>query len=331
MTISAPFRQLLAAGRPGFNARVAEARRRHPGFDSAAFSGFLQTGVDPLVQAIAAAAPDRLASTVFIAYDLALDLVGQGLAGPKARHPGVNRIWEEVIPAYGGLAAVHPAEVIGSLTNAVLNIAKVPGARPEQWIDGMRALGPVLQSPAQLQLAGQVLAWRSGMAHFRHGALQAADGLPQAVALAALGLPAADSWPQVRGRLAADPWWPPSAGDGGSGRAFGSFAGFGGEFTEPPQVRACADGFLVRSGARFGLLTADAFGSVLHAATEAEFEGAAGLRFERIATLKGNSLRLGQRVVDIDLPADRLAVCNNADTAALTSPYTHSIRLFPLR
>lgn len=330
MAISAPFSSVLAAGRPQFNTRVVEAKRRFPAFDSEAFSHFLTAAVDPVIMAVAARAPDRVAPTVLALYELALELVGLLLGGSKARDAGVHRTWQEALPAYAALVAEHPKEVAASMTNAIVHLSKFKGARAEQWVGEMTRLAPLVSSLAQLQLLGQVLAWRSGLAHFRAGALQAADQLPEALALAAVSAQEGTPWSVVRERLAADPWWDPALGDRAAtnGIEVGTFAGLGGMFAQPPQLRVGADGFIARSGPQFFLLTADAFGAVLHAATEAEFD--AGQRPARAVVLKGNRLDTGTRSIELDLPADRLAVVSDDHTAAITSPYTHSVRLVPL-
>ncbi len=109
-----------------------------------------------------------------------------------------------------------------------------------------------------------------------------------------------------------------------------TFAGFGGEFAVPPSVRACHDGFFVKCADRYFLLVADACGSVLHVATQDEFEGAhvdANASF----AYDGATLRVGAQAVALDLPVSQLAVVCNEHTIAVTSPYTHAIRLLPLR
>ena len=75
--ISPAFAAILAGGRAQFNARAAEARRRFPALDMAAFGAFLRDGVDPLVVAVAAAAPERAGGATLAAYDMALELVCQ--------------------------------------------------------------------------------------------------------------------------------------------------------------------------------------------------------------------------------------------------------------
>lgn len=321
--ISSAFASILAGGRAQFNGRAVEARRRFPSLDMAAFGAFLHDGVDPLVVAVAAAAPERVGSATLAAYDMALELVGHGLAGPAAKNPFVNTVWRELAPQFSSLLATAPVEVLGMLSNAAIHIASVAGARPAQWQGELAALAGQIATLAQLRAVGQVLAWRAGVAHFRQGALAAADTLPPALALAAFGEPGAQ-WPQVHAQLMANPWR-----GNADGSEFGAFTGLGGDFATPPQVRATDDGFIVRSGERDYLLVADAYGAVLHSATAQEFEQA-NADMPSSVRLDGATVLLGARSIALDLPAGDIALAANAHTLAITSPWTHAIRLLPL-
>lgn len=321
--ISPAFAAILASGRAQFNARAVEARRRFPALDMAAFGAFLHDGVDPLVVAVAAAAPERVGGVTLAAYDMALELVGHGLAGPAAKNPFLNSVWRELAPQFSPLLATAPVEVLGMLSNAAIHIASVAGARPAQWQAGMATVAPQVGSVAQLRAVGQVLAWRAGVAHFRQGALAAADTLPPALVLAAFGEPGAH-WPQVHAQLMANPWR-----GNADGREFGSFSGLGGDFATPPQVRATEEGFVVRSAERHYLLVADAYGAVLHGATAQEFEQAT-TSLPADVRLDGATVHLGARSIALDLPAGDIAIAANAHTLAITSPWTHAIRLLPL-
>ncbi|MCX7294491.1 hypothetical protein [Janthinobacterium sp.] len=321
--ISPAFAAILASGRAQFNGRAAEARRRFPSLDMAAFGVFLHDGVDPLVAAVAAAAPERAGSVTLAAYDMALELVGHGLAGPAAKNPFLNTVWRELAPSLAPLLATAPIEVLGMLSNAAIHVGGVAGARPAQWQRELAALAPQVATLAQLRAVGQVLAWRAGVAHFRQGALAAADTLPHALALAAFGEPGAH-WPQVHAQLLDYPWR-----GNAEGREFGSFSGLGGDFGTPPQVRATKDGFVVRSAERHYLLVADAYGAVLHGATAEEY-AQAQTGVPASVRVDGASVHIGARSIALDLPAGDIALAANAHTLAITSPWTHAIRLLPL-
>lgn len=316
--ISDPFAKVLSAGRSQFNKQVAEARRRYPAFDTAAFAEFLQTGVDPLVRAVAAVNSDRVPQVVLAAYGTALELSAQSLAGPKARSEGVNQVWRELAPRFAHLIAHSPADVLGLLTNAVVHLEKAATARPAQWLAELAEFAPQVESVAHLQALGQLLAWRAGLAHFRLGALAATDWLPAPLLAEIFGVDL-DEWPAARDAMLADPWW--DAARHFSGVEIGAFSGFGGDFAEPPQLRACDDGFLVKSGERYFLLVADVHGAILHATSEDEFAAAAHASWPAPAPLS----------VDLDLPPQQLTVIRNAHTLAVTSPFTHAIRLLPLQ
>ena len=321
--ISPAFAAILATGRAQFNARAVEARRSFPALDMQAFGAFLQDGVDPLVQAVAHAAPERAGSFTLAAYDMALELVGHGLAGPAAKNPILGAVWRELAPRFAPLLATGPVDALGMLSNAAIHLAGVAGVRTQQWQDEMAAIAPQVGTLAQLRAVGQVLAWRAGVAHFRLGAIAAADTLPPALALAALGESQLD-WPSLRAQLLKQPWR-----GNPDGIEFGAFAGLGGEFATPPLVRATDDGFVVSAGERFYLLLADAHGAVLHGATEDEYaQASAGVPSG--VRLHGSTVHVGARALALDLPAGEIALAANVHTLAITSPYTHAIRLLPL-
>jgi len=324
--ISRPFADVLAAGRSSFNGRAREAQRRHAGFRPDRLRHFLEEGVGPVADAVAVLAPARLPAVVDAAYDIALELTGKGLTGPDARGAALAEAWSRLLPFFAGLIAAQPAQVLAMLSNAVLYLDALPGARRRQWMDEMAALAPQVASVEQLRIIGQIVAWRAGAAHFRAGAISAAGTLPEALALQAFGA-AAGSWPALRMLIERDPWW--SAGDAHAAREreIGSFSGFGGPFPAPPEVRAGAGGFLVRSGERHALLIADAYGAVLQTASALEFEQAAPGAGQVNPALSSGALIVDARRVALDLPAAGLIVCTTADTIAIASPYTHAIRV----
>ncbi|MGI4730172.1 MAG: hypothetical protein ACRYFW_00310 [Janthinobacterium lividum] len=321
MTVSAALAEALAAARPALNARVAAARKAQPGFDANAVGAIVRGALDPVVAAVAEAAPGRVAEVVAAGFEMIVALVAQRLIGPGARRPVVDRLWAEVAPAYAALVAERPVATLGRLTNAALRLDAAAGVRVEEWLRAMRALAPLLDADT-LAPAGQVAAWRAGMAHYREGALRAADALPDAVALAATG--ATGSWAEVRARLAADRWWTPAGGAGPV--SFGGFAGLGGPFAEPPEIAAAADGFLVRSGERHGLLVADACGATLHPASADEFAAAVRTPGPRVGPA---GIEAGDRTIAVDLPTEGLVAVAIGHSVGVASPFSHFVEVHP--
>lgn len=321
--------RILAAGRTQFNQRVVEARRRHPALDTTVFGEFLMSTVAPLVEAVALTNASRAPAAAMAGFDFALELTGLNLVGAGARSRWVGAAWAELAPALAHLIASCPADVLGLVSNAVIHVESIPGARPGQWLAEMTAAAAGLTSVPELQAAGQVVAWRSGVAHFRLGAIEAADLLPDSVAARLMGAEGM-AWGALKAQLLADPWWTPAARAAG-GVEFGAFTGLGGQFPEPPAVSPHPDGFSVRCGGRYYLLVADAWGAVLHASTAGEFDVDALQAHPDQFSLRGATLRIGTRDIAIDLPAEGLSGWCNGHTVALTSPYTHAIRLYPAR
>lgn len=267
----------LEANRATINHEVATAARQSSRFDPAAFGAVLHTTVAPIVTAVEAHGDgfaDLVSRTL---VSVALDLSAQ------ERFEGAVRDgWDRLLPALAPLLAVDGPRVIAAVTNALDTLARTGGARPAQWIDLMRAVAPSAGDPDALLAAGQVAAWRSGMAAYRAGALDVASRLDPALAATALGMPgegweAADFLAAVR----ADPWFDPDAArleaDAGSAPvagpterppvAVGAFRGFGGSFLRPPAIVEAGEGVgdpvLVSDGEDRFAVFADAFGSAV--------------------------------------------------------------------
>jgi hypothetical protein len=339
--VSEAMASVLRSGRSEFNSQFAEARRLYPALDGGAFLEFLRNDVDQLVRAVEKAKPEFVAEVVMAAYECGLELIGQKLVGPGARNRIVEEGWRRVLPGIAALVAKAPARVIGAFSNGLHNLAGIAGARPEQWISEMEKLGPRCADVEALLRLGQVEAWRAGLAHFRQGAIAAADNLPAPLALAAVGAPANGDWPEIRKRLLADPWYNPSASvpkaNGESGRVpvvteAGAFRGYGGVFVEPPRVASAGEHFLVRSGEERWLLTADVFGATFHRSSPAEFESA-----EKQTKLPKNlhvsDSKLSWKDVRFEIAGlgKFTSFAANETTLALTSELTHSVILVAVR
>jgi hypothetical protein len=226
------------------------------------------------------------------------------------------------VPALAKPVSERPRALLGGLTNAVLNIAATPGARPDEWLALMVEAAPLATGDSLLEI-GQVLAWRAGMSHYRAGALAAADLLPADTALALLN--ATGEWKKVRARLADDRWWRPDHVPADDGVAIGGFTGFGGPFPQPPQVRAGPEGFVVRSGDRTLLLVADGYGATLHPVTPESFDALQ----DRPALVEGAGVRAGDRVVKLTTPHEGLSTASDGTCVVVASGYSHHLRVLP--
>ena len=334
--VSSTLAAVLRSARTELNARFAAARLRHPDLDGDVFAEFVRGAVDPLVVAVEGVRPERAIDVAHVAYDMALELVGQKLVGRSARTTHVGDAWRRILPRVAPLVATTPERVIAAVCNAAHQLSVTTGARPSFWIDTMAELASECGDVETFLTLGHVVAWRAGMAHLRESALAAADALPEPLVLAAIAAPGGQ-WAKIRDRLHADPWFDPakpraSATEGRVVARAGAFRGFGGLFTEPPVVAMAGEQLLVRGGEDCWLLKADAFGATFHRATKEEFECA---RVERTlptgVSLSGGALTVrGVKAKVPDLVDDVSSACANSTTLALTSPYMHAVVLVVL-
>ncbi|MFZ1983006.1 MAG: hypothetical protein WAU91_01255 [Desulfatitalea sp.] len=338
--ITGTFAAVLRANRTDFNARFSMARRRFPGIDKQVFAAFLENRVVPVVEAVEAVQPERVAEAVYAAFDVGLELAGQQLIGCGAQSPAMDAGWRDLLPAVAPLVAQGPDRLLPALSNALYNLAHTTGARPAFWIEEMQRLSPLCTDSSVFLKVGQVVAWRAGMAHLRQGALATAAALSPVLALAAVGGPADADWPDLLSRLRTDPWCDPStttspdrpAATFGEVARVGGFRGFGGPFIAPPLVACDGDHFWVRSADECWLLMADCFGHTFHRATLAEFDAAAGSKASpKDVQIRGTKITCRERIMDlVDLESFSSSAANR-HTLALTSPQTHSIVLISLR
>ncbi len=328
--LSESFASVLRSGRDHFNAEFKSARHKHPELDGDAFSSFLATSVDPLIQAVARCRPERVADTALAAYEVALELVGLRLSGPRARTPLLDHGWRRVLPAAAALVAESPLRLLSALSNALHQLAAWPDANHEAWISSMAALAPHAPNGDVLLGLGQLCAWRAGLAHYRNGALAVADSLPAELVLAALGAAAGSDWARVRQGLHESPWFDPSAATSGVRcvGAVGGFRGFGGPFAVPPRVVCAGEHFFVLSGDDTWLLSADVFGATLHRARSDELDGARPRgELPPGATTGEGHVEVDGRKVPIPLNGKPTSAAFGASTLALTGQLTHAVVL----
>ncbi len=262
------FTEQLAARRDRFNSAFAAVRFSRPRLDGDAFLNVLRHSVEPVVEAATLDRPERAALIVEALYDLALELFRQDLLGPRARSGAVPLAWSDLLPKLGLFVAIDPARVASALSNAAYNLEQTPGAGVMEWMAGL------LQSAACVQTgdvdallrAGQVAAWREGMAHFRASALAACETLAEPLARSVLGLPAQDTVAEALKAFRAGRWHQPGHPRQTDIRVMGEAGGFrghGGPFLSLPRVVADSQGLLVAEGERAWRLSADAFGATL--------------------------------------------------------------------
>jgi hypothetical protein len=229
----------MQAGRAAFNQLFRAAARSHAGLDGAAFLAWLESGLDPVAEAVAAAAPEALARTVLELYQMALPLVARGWLGPSAREPAIDAGLREVLAALPCCTAQAPAAFAGAVLNALQRLAAADPAKARRWSQGMGELAPGCTDLEDALALGRVLAWRCGLPSLRARALQDAQTLPAVAVQAVLGLPAPLS-PQRLAELMEQPQAMPEESKAESAIRFlgwaGGFRGFGGPFARPPRV-----------------------------------------------------------------------------------------------
>jgi hypothetical protein len=330
MPLGEAFSRVLAVERKVLNARVAAARVCAPGFELAQFAAFLEHFADPLVSSIAEQDGDAVHRCAVELFGMAIELAAQGMAATNARAVAIRRVWTDIAPTALTLIAADPVETLGVLTNAAVQLSAIDGVRIDKWLANMSALTSQTRDNRELRALIAVAAWRAGASHYRQSALAAAATLPSTVACSAVGAEG-DDWAALASDFARNSWWcpDPARREAASGFAFGQFTGLGGRFSQPPLVRSSPQGFFVLSGEQAFLLVVDAYGATLHSASHEEFKSAPSIVEGAGISLVGNEVVADDRRIALDWPSEGLELACNADSIAVTSPYSHTIRLLP--
>ncbi len=259
--ISGAFAGYLEAHRSEINARVAETRRTAPGFDPADFAEVLAGVLPPIVEAVDRRGEGFTAVVAEVLVEAALELCAGGRFGGAVRSG-----WEDLLPVVAGPLTADPRVLVASVTNALANLEESTSGRPGRWTEIMVAVAGREPTVGELLRAGQVGAWRCGMAPYREGALEIAGGLGEDLLALALG-----ATPAELARMGADPWFDPGNPPARPGPIrVGGFRGFGGTFLRPPTLTLDPTGRVVADdGVERWLVFADCFGSAVIRAGEA--------------------------------------------------------------
>ena len=328
-TVGPGFTRVLQIRRHAYNYRWKEAVARFPRLESADAESFFVGDLAPLAEAVERLDPDHTEIVCDHAVDVGLKATGLRLLGNRSPTTWVSQLWRSVLPALAAHVITDPAGVLSDLSNATTQFNAFPAARPDQWLRLLRDLGPRTADVAQLRLLGQVLAWRSGLAHYRAGALMAAHQLPEPLRSAALELPIPQPFDEFVMELEASPWpatQRAALSDPSLLTTVGAFRGFGGPFLTPPTLATRGTDLIARSGDSNWLITADLFGATLHRIDDAG--NTAGMNVEPPVQMFGGSAVFADgRLVDLSGSSPITSVVQRNGFVAVSTANSHLIRL----
>lgn len=272
--LSGPMADAMKRNRESFNAKFALARRGGARIDSQSFLAFLAAVVDPIISQVSRHFAEKVDSSTAALYELSLELFAQSLLGPLAHEPAIADAWKTLLPAVPRLLARDPRRVAASITNAVHQIGQTSGARPNEWISAMTAIGQYCDDMPTFLDAGKVAGWLAGCPQYRKSALEIASSLPLPVSVSLFGLDPATSAAAMKktvDAMSANRWLkagetlptPIPARIRIVGQT-GGFRGFGGPFLRPPIVSLQNNRILASDGESVWAMIADAYGGIFH-------------------------------------------------------------------
>lgn len=302
----------LLAQRERYNTLFTLAKRARPRLEGERFLEDLQTFVAPIA---ALTSPGQRPKVVAELYSLTLELSGVELF---ERSPAVRSLWLELLPGSINHLQDNPSRVVASLSNAVYNLEREPGADWKFWLGQMKHLSEHCAVHQEWLQLGQVLAWVSGMAHLRESACALAHRLPKGLVERVV-----PRWDKVE----SDPWWPrrPAPGQMKCIHKLGGFIGFGGVFRKPPEVvTAGVNQFLLSDGVEDWLLFCDGFGATLKRVADFPLQQSSPSPIQ--VSLDGALSWQGTRFSFPDL-APVLSFDGSGEVLVVTSELSHSVHV----
>ena len=259
LQVLAPY---LRAERARFNAQFGVAQARFPNLNADDFHIVLRDLVAPIVAACHEIVPERSAEVTVASYESALQLCGAQALGPRARGDVLNRAWHELLPRIAPLIVQNPRRCLRRTSNALHLLAQHDADKAQSWSEIMLSLAPHCHDVQTWENAGFVAAWRCGLAHFRHQALEIAKQLSPEIGRLALKSNE-ENWPQTLQNLQ-NVWFDSTNENALQWRGqVGDFIGLGGAMSAPPRAFWFANLFWIWNGQSWLNLWADTFGVTL--------------------------------------------------------------------
>ena len=330
MSVSPAFAEVLRAGRAEFNRRHAQARHRYPGMDDEAFLALLGGPIDALVAQVAAVSAQAVPRVVDSIFDITLGLVGQRWLGPGGRAPGIIDLWLAMAQNAPQFIAQDPQRLLSATANAQVHWSQHGDGLA--WSQTLITLATRAPNVDELLRAGQVAAWRHGLAHYRESALERARQLPRELTALAFGVGLRQWEDHFLDQMQADRWFRPDQPDAHARPAVvakvGAFIGFGGGFEAPPLASMNGNDLLLQTGKAQFLVFADAYGSSLQPTCGPAVVSAqalpAGWRMQA-----GELIHRGGRL-NFSKDGPITSAVARADTLLVTHAYTHAATVIAL-
>lgn len=272
ISLSAPMIELLTDLREILNAKFQRKRAAGVKVDPQVWSSHIVSVIAPIVDSVHHVAEERSRVTLLELYDVSLDLFAAGHFSESGSSLFLFELWKDILPNCANILSRSPRRIAGSLSNAVLALTMESSLVAERWLGAIKRTSNRCENPQQLLELGKLLAWTSGMAHYRLPALALAKQLQ--VPLIRTVFQIEDSVPENSIRnwlteLESDPWAQLLSQDTRRKQKVeqvgicGAFRGFGGLFLEPPKVLIHRGQIYVSETKTFYKLVIDRFGHSL--------------------------------------------------------------------
>ncbi len=325
--VTGVFAEHLRDRRQEYNDRFTAMRMAAPSLSGEAVLAHLAETVAPIVDAVAAAVPEKAGAVCDALYGVSLELLARDLVGPRCRIAIVDDAWRVLLGGLPQVTAEAANPFARTVTNAVHAVEGHPSADATVWITRLSEVQHLIDDLESFWKCGIVAAWQAGMAQYRDAALDAAAALSEATVAALMDIPQ----PAVASIITAlrrDPWAEPQAPAARAPRcvaAIGGFRGFGGPFLTPPLAVTHGRRLVVFDAERAWELIADRFGSTLLPVPLDDYD--IDVPGDRPTIDQKGHVRFGRARSHLPDLAGASSQASDGTTLAVTLPLSHFVHL----
>ncbi len=325
--ITGVFAERLRERRQEYNDRFTAMRMAAPSLSGEAVLAHLAETVAPIIDAVAAAAPEKAGSVCDALYAVSLELMARDLLGPRCRIAAVNDAWQTLLGGLPHVTAEAADPFARTVTNAVHAVESHASADAAAWMTRLSEVRHLVDGLETFRKCGIVAAWQAGMAQYRDAGLDAAATLSEATVATLMQVPQ----PAVASLIAAlrrDPWAEPQAQAARAPRcvaAVGGFRGFGGPFLTPPLAVTHGRRLVVFDAERAWELIADRFGNTLLPVPLDDYD--IDVPGDRPQIDQKGHVRFGRARSHLPDLAGASSQASDGTTLAVTLPLSHFVHL----
>lgn len=325
---SVALKQFFDVERETCNQMVNSVHHQYLNLEIDSFTTFIKNCLDPVMVYFDGESNQLSFPVAHAGFKHGLQLVALNWMSEESKRNIINTTWTEYYLKLLPLLGTAPNALFTKTANILHQLYSINQQFPLHWLKAMSVVAADCKNMLQLEQAGVVCAWTTGMAHYREAALKQLKVLPDTLYRKLFDLCNSVNITTHHNELVRNRWACGNPEKGASAdtqrrhhRRVGQAEILGGDFTTTPIVINSDEKLIIKAGAAAWQLDADFYGSTLLPYDAKAIENTQHNNVETLNALPENDI---DELTDIHHIS---SVAYFSDTIAITSPDTFAIIL----